>query len=473
MTINRGSEWRKWDLHIHSPKTHSTSNRYKDLSIEDFCKEIINKNIDVIGLTNYFYITEAEYNEVVKELDDKCYVIPNFEFRASDKNTKGDHINFHILFNPKLGIRNILNSIGNVKLHNHTNKYCREADILQLGIDSVTIDFETILYQLKTDFKIIEDFIVCVPYTGYGGFKVDNKPRNISQEKKFDELSNFILGNNSSKEYFNNNREYCLGKDIFIIDKNKAIINCSDAHSKEDISNKFTWIKAHPTFEGLKQIIYEPIERVKIQKEKPELEKLDSLMIDKIIFAPSDNKFTTAPIYFNKNLNVIIGGKSSGKSILLYNIAKTLYENQNDVVLKYKDANDNKEKDLYDLSIDDPKFDFTVENYLGISQSIKRENGKNSILGSIKYIPQNHLSDLVDKSLRNSNELKKYIRNLLREDPKYNKIYEDFVEKLGQNDEIRKNDISQYFIYQEDLRKKQEDLQHKEIKSLLKKTSKL
>lgn len=461
MTINRGSEWRKWDLHIHSPKTHSTSNRYKDLSIEDFCKEIINKNIDVIGLTNYFYITEAEYNEVVKELDDKCYVIPNFEFRASDKNTKGDHINFHILFNPKLGIRNILNSIGNVKLHNHTNKYCREADILQLGIDSVTIDFETILNQLKTDFKIIEDFIVCVPYTGYGGFKVDNKPRNISQEKKFDELSNFILGNNSSKEYFNNNREYCLGKDIFIIDKNKAIINCSDAHSKEDISNKFTWIKAHPTFEGLKQIIYEPIERVKIQKEKPELEKLDSLMIDKIIFAPSDNKFTTAPIYFNKNLNVIIGGKSSGKSILLYNIAKTLYENQNDVVLKYKDANDNKEKDLYDLSIDDPKFDFTVENYLGISQSIKRENGKNSILGSIKYIPQNHLSDLVDKSLRNSNELKKYIRNLLREDPKYNKIYEDFVEKLGQNDEIRKNDISQYYIYQEDLRKKKEELQHK------------
>ncbi|WP_106916563.1 TrlF family AAA-like ATPase [Chryseobacterium aurantiacum] len=461
MTINRGSEWRKWDLHIHSPKTHSTSNRYKDLSIEDFCKEIINKNIDVIGLTNYFYITEAEYNEVVKGLDDKCYVIPNFEFRASDKNTKGDHINFHILFNPKLGIRNILNSIGNVKLHNHTNKYCREADILQLGIDSVSIDFETILNQLKTDFKIIEDFIVCVPYTGYGGFKVDNKPRNISQEKKFDELSNFILGNNSSKEYFNSNREYTLGKDTFIIDKNKAIINCSDAHSKEDISNKFTWIKAHPTFEGLKQIIYEPIERVKIQKEKPELEKLDSLMIDKIIFAPSDNKFTTTPIYFNKNLNVIIGGKSSGKSILLYNIAKTLYENQNDSVLKYKDANDNKEKDLYDLSIDDPEFDFTVENYLGISQSIKRENGKNSILGSIKYIPQNHLSDLVDKSLRNSNELKKYIRNLLREDPKYNKIYEDFVEKLGQNDEIRKNDISQYFIYQEELRKKKEELQHK------------
>ncbi|WP_294282673.1 hypothetical protein [uncultured Chryseobacterium sp.] len=470
MTINRGSEWRKWDLHIHSPKTHSTSNRYKDLSIEDFCKEIINKNIEVIGLTNYFYITKSEYNEVVEKLGDKCYVIPNFEFRASDKNTKGEHINFHILFNPKLGIRNILNSINNVKLHNHANKYCRETDILQLGIDSVSVDFETLLNQLKIDFKPIDDFIVCVPYTGYGGFKVDNKPRNISQEKKFDDLSDFILGNNSSKEYFNNNRDYSLGKQNFIIDKKKAIINCSDAHCKEDISNKFTWIKAHATFEGLKQIIYEPIERVKIQNEKPELEKLDNLMIDKVIFTSSNNKFTNIPIYFNKNLNVIIGGKSSGKSILLYNIAKTLYENQNDSVLKYKDANDYKEKDLYDLNIDDPKFDFTVENYLGVNQSIIRENGKNSILGSIKYIPQNHLSDLVDKSLRNSNELKKYIRNLLKEDPKYNKVYEDFLEKLGQNDEIRKNDIAQYYIYQEDLKRKKEELQRKGDKESVKKS---
>lgn len=32
-----------------------------------------------------------------------------------------------------------------------------------------------------------------------------------------------------------------------------------------------TWIKANPTFEGLKQIFYEPIERVKIQPNCPEL----------------------------------------------------------------------------------------------------------------------------------------------------------------------------------------------------------
>ena len=466
MAINRGSEWRKWDLHIHSPKTHSTSNRYKDLSIEDFCKEVIDKNIEVIGLTNYFYITEAEYNEVVKELDNKCYVIPNFEFRASDKNTKGDHINFHILFNPKLGIRNILNSIGNVKLHNHTNKYCREADILQLGIDSVTIDFETILNQLKTDFKIIEDFIVCVPYTGYGGFKVDNKPRNISQEKKFDELSNFILGNNSSKEYFISNREYPLGKDIFIIDKNKAIINCSDAHSREDISNKFTWIKAHPTFEGLKQIIYEPKERVKIQKEMPEAEKLDNLMIEKVTFTSSENRFTSEPIYFNKNLNVIIGGKSSGKSILLYEIAKTLYADSADEVLQYKDVTDGNIKDLYNLNEiskekKDEAYNFKVDLFSGSSQNLKDRSSNSSILPSIKYIPQNHLSNLVDRSRKNGGTLKKLIRNLILEEDIYQLKYDEFVKQAKRNDEQREKDIDYYFTLKNELTKKEGELQTK------------
>ncbi|QYS90845.1 hypothetical protein JJC04_13065 [Flavobacterium covae] len=157
----------------------------------------------------------------------------------------------------------------------------------------------------------------------------------------------------------------------------------------------------------------------------------------------------------------------------MYNIAKTLYEKQNESILKYKDANDNKEKDLYDLKLNDSKFDFIVENYLGVSQSINREDGKKSILGSIKYIPQNHLSDLVDKSLRNSNELKKYIRNLLREDQKYNKIYEDFEEKLRQNDDIRKNDISQYLTFQEELKRKTRSYNIKEIKNLLTKALKL
>lgn len=46
-------------------------------------------------------------------------------------------------------------------------------------------------------------------------------------------------------------------------------IHGSDAHLLDDICkpdlDRYTWIKADPTFEGLKQIIYEPDGRVQIQ----------------------------------------------------------------------------------------------------------------------------------------------------------------------------------------------------------------
>lgn len=446
MKINRGSEWRKWDLHIHSPYTFL--NKYS-CSDEDFIKAILDNKISCIGLTNYFKFDEKEYELKEKLESNGITTFLNLELRLDYQNKENDCLDLHIIFS---------NNIRRENLH----KFLNNMTVNISGIDKKLIDIVS-----PDDFKKavvnFDSLINCLNQESIGlrnnflvGFLSRGKgnARSSTNYEKITRDADLII-------HSSDNPENILDDRTFWLSYNMPLLQNSDAHSLEAIGNKFTWIKAQPTFEGLKQIIYEPIERIKIQKEKPELEKLDSLMIDNVIFTPSNNKFTTVPIYFNKNLNVIIGGKSSGKSILLYNIAKTLYEDQNDSLLKYKDANDNKEKDLYDLSIDDPEFDFTVENYLGIKQSIKRENGKNSILGSIKYIPQNHLSDLVDKSLRNSNELKKYIRNLLREDPKYNKIYEDFTEKLGQNDEIRKNDISQYFIYQEELSKKKEELQHK------------
>lgn len=53
----------------------------------------------------------------------------------------------------------------------------------------------------------------------------------------------------------------------------KPCVTGSDAHSLDNVNvfpnDRITWIKADPTFEGLKQIVYEPEGRVCIQKENP------------------------------------------------------------------------------------------------------------------------------------------------------------------------------------------------------------
>ena len=68
----------------------------------------------------------------------------------------------------------------------------------------------------------------------------------------------------------------------------KPCIRGSDAHKLSKInvfeSNRYTWIKADPTFEGLKQIIYEPEERVRIQEFHPE-GKRGYEVIDKVILS--------------------------------------------------------------------------------------------------------------------------------------------------------------------------------------------
>ncbi|MGZ3756240.1 MAG: hypothetical protein ACXVAY_14195 [Mucilaginibacter sp.] len=210
----------------------------------------------------------------------------------------------------------------------------------------------------------------------------------------------------------------------------KACFVGCDAHRENDLFAKYTWVKANLDFNGLRQIIFEPEQRVKIQDNEPDL-KEDKLVIDQVQFISADNKFRSEPIKFNRNLNVIIGGKSSGKSILLYNIAKTLLADR--AILK-----DHK----YDFG---PQFNFKVRIASGHGQDIKRTDDTPSILAEIKYIPQNYLSKLAEPENKKGNELLKLVRGLLLEDDEYDAKYKAFVGKLKSNDINREAIINNYF----------------------------
>ncbi len=185
--------------------------------------------------------------------------------------------------------------------------------------------------------------------------------------------------------------------------KPKPCISGSDAHKFSDYgvfpSEKTTWIKSNPTFEGLKQIIYEPQLRVRIQSHKPE-EKNSFLTIDSVRFIDDDSRkvLPSNTIKLNPYLNSIIGGKSSGKSLLLFNIARSIDEEE----VLYKD------KDLlekYDAK--DSSYDFEVNWSDGfISQKSKNDATEKR---KITYIPQLYISKLVD----NENDLSNFNKLIL------------------------------------------------------------
>lgn len=102
--------------------------------------------------------------------------------------------------------------------------------------------------------------------------------------------------------------------------KSIICVTTSDAKKLDDIGRNNCWIKADPTFDGLKQIIYEP-ERVYIGEEPPR--KLDrDKIIRNIKILDSKNWFEdNKPIEINDGLVSVIGGKGTGKTAILDLIA--------------------------------------------------------------------------------------------------------------------------------------------------------
>src|SRR3989344_3494036 len=55
-------------------------------------------------------------------------------------------------------------------------------------------------------------------------------------------------------------------KDLADNNLNSLVLHSSDAHYLDRVGQTLLWIKADPTFEGLRQVLYEPEERVKMQE---------------------------------------------------------------------------------------------------------------------------------------------------------------------------------------------------------------
>jgi len=148
-------------------------------------------------------------------------------------------------------------------------------------------------------------------------------PVKMAQKKDIADLVDiFELGKAEDQEDYR--------KKVFpSIKKIFPMIICSDNHDIKNYSLKQNcWIKADPTFEGLKQIIYEPqeSERVYIGDEPEILQRIRQnktkfISVIKIVQASGYNEgkgvwFKNIEIPLNPGLVAIIGNKGNGKSAL-------------------------------------------------------------------------------------------------------------------------------------------------------------
>ena len=428
MRIERGSTWNRWDFHVHTPYSilnnqfgfnpdpeWKTDIAEFDEYVRILFTKAVQKGIVAIGITDYFSIDgykriRQEYLDKPAKLaeifpDDKLrseveqiYVFPNIELRLDTFVGDDEHsVDYHVIFSGDIDCVFIEERfLQRLTLTHHTgtelpinrtsirqlgreykqNNPKEKRDDYLVGLEKATIHHDKIIDVLKKSTDLADKYFLSIP--------VDDDLSVLSWEGRYSETRrllyhqcHFLMSSNAGT------RKFALGEGHEEEQKRefgslKPCIWGSDAHNYDRMfcpdGDRFCWIKAESTFEGLQQILYEPADRVRIGKEKPE-EKDEHQLIDYVFFR--DSRFEEKPIYLSEGLTVIIGGKSTGKSILLRHIAKAV------------DAKQVQEKEKTPYGTTRPKLEANAEVVWKDGVSGERK---------IIYIPQSWLNRVVDES---------------------------------------------------------------------------
>jgi hypothetical protein len=373
----RGSEWRRWDLQVHTPFSAlnngfgSDFDQYAKLLLE----RAVEKGIAAIGVTDYFSI--EGYKRLRSIFSDGTHLralvgaelavkaqqillLPNIELRTSviiaGPNDKASRVNFHVIFSDDVApdaidehfLRELkftaeaspdnpderwsltsdnLASLGKKLKEQHT-KFQSQTD-LYVGMMNAVVTHEDVTSVLERQTSRFKDrFLIVVP-ADEDLSKCSWDGQAHLTRKLFIQKSHMMFSGNPGTREFGLGRKHETVQDFVNEFKGrKPCIHGSDAHSYsslfESAEGRNLWIKADPTFLGLRQLLYEPEWRVHIGDEPPFLSHVSqnatrymtAVSFERTQQAKQGETWFSGDLPLNHGLIAIIGNKGSGKSAL-------------------------------------------------------------------------------------------------------------------------------------------------------------
>jgi ABC-type lipoprotein export system ATPase subunit len=371
----RGSEWRRWDLHIHSP--FSILNNQFGQDFDAYASAVLTKAVErriaVIGVTDYFSIEGykafrtlmgdadrlvrllgADRAEVAKDI----LFLPNVELRLREMvhSNKGTaRVNFHVIFSDALSpsqieedflhclrftheaspdrpddertlTRRNLEELGQKLKEEH--EPFRDRSDLMIGASTAVVSHDAVSTLLGRDSRFRNRYLLVLPADeDLSRVKWDGQGHQV--RKILVQKSHMLFSSNPSTRGFGlgegHNSVQSFEREFMSL---KPCVHGSDAHDEaslfEPAEDRYCWIKSDPTFEGLRQLLFEPASRVFIGPEPPELDRIRrsaARLVDRLSFArknagdPNERWFD-GPLELNPGLVAVIGRKGSGKSAL-------------------------------------------------------------------------------------------------------------------------------------------------------------
>jgi ABC-type lipoprotein export system ATPase subunit len=306
MNDPRGSLWRKWELHLHTPESYD----YKDNSVtsQDIIDVLLQNQIGAVAVTDHHFIGVGRIEELRKIARDRLTIFPGIEVRTDY--TGDENIHLVGIYPENANTSLVWTQLQSLGLHPDTVK--------KRGDDSVYVKFD--------DFcKMVHDHggIVTI-HAGHKSGSVENIVNSLPHKiaLKNDLLECYDVFEVGRVKDIPDYKEHVLPN----IRKRPPIIMCSDNHNIRKYSVKEScWIKADTTFSGLLQILREPDDRVFVGGVPPVLERVSerpskyikAFYMKKVPQSPLDEQwFDDVKIELNPEMAAIIGNKGSGKSAL-------------------------------------------------------------------------------------------------------------------------------------------------------------
>ena len=313
--VKKYSDWLKIDLHIHSDWSKKTKeNDYKgNFSVGTLRQKLIDNGVQIFSLTDHNIINIDAYKEYYEHFDyntDPLLLIGvELDIVVKNNSTEKTYHSLLIFNNPKIEYALELSQ----RLENKYSELAVADKERKLTIDEIVSLFP-------------EDDFFFIPHAGNTKSIVDSYRGNIEDAQKMVLLmqSAFEKVPEKAKHKYNEGFDKLLYK-AFQNKNDYAYIEFSDNHNieKYPCANKgddakmheFYFIKGGKNFETLRLAFIDPKSRIKSNSEVAQINSTTNY-IEAIKFT-GDSILNDNEVSFSPHLNALIGGRSSGKSLMM------------------------------------------------------------------------------------------------------------------------------------------------------------
>ena len=314
MNDSSGSRWRKWDLHFHTPCSHDYGEKSKEpgaklLTAAQIVKALVDAGVEVVAVTDHHKLDE----DFIKRMQDKgsgrLTVLPGIELTCPLGGTAGVH--FIGIFPEDADIASLSREL--LTRTNIASKREKGEEDEQLYVD------------FEKSALLIRELGGLVSIHGHGkASSIECIANNAASKQQY--KKEILKDHVDLLEIGNKERELDYKKTVFpSIGFVRPMIIGSDNHDARLYDGiAACWIKADPTFAGLKMALREPDTRFCRELVPPDLARhkanptryMKSIEFTKLPTMPPVDEWFSGTVPLNPGLVAIIGNKGSGKSAL-------------------------------------------------------------------------------------------------------------------------------------------------------------